>query len=127
MRQKTEKLKPIYDAFEKITADYRLEAACAKSCAFCCSEAGSIDVTTLEGLVIYEYIESLSRSRKKNVHKILTQDMKKREAGKIVPCPFLLKNKACMIYHIRPFACRSLMYLRPSLCIVSHRLPHDDP
>lgn len=108
---KQEKLKTIYDEFDEKTAAYRHDAACSKSCAFCCTAAGSIDITTLEGLVIREYIEKLPRPRSKSIHKILTQELKKREAKKVAPCPFLLKNNACMIYDIRPFACRRIYSL----------------
>ena len=111
MKQKKEQLKITYDAFDEKTAVYRSAAACAESCAFCCSQAGSIDITTLEGLVIKEFIENSPRARQKSMHKILAQELKKREAGKIVPCPFLQKNKTCMIYAIRPFACRRIYSL----------------
>ena len=108
---KQEKLKTIYDPFDENTAAYRHDAACSNSCAFCCTADGSIDITTLEGLEIREYIEKLPRPRSKNMHKILTQEFKKREAKKVAPCPFLLKNNACMIYDIRPFACRRIYSL----------------
>ncbi len=111
MNKKTQKLQSIYKTFEENTAEYRSKAACTKGCAFCCSEAGSIDITTLEGLVIQDHIAMLPRPRGKSIQKALVQDMKKREAGAVNPCPFLLKNKACMIYDIRPFACRRIYSL----------------
>ena len=33
------------------------------------------------------------------------------ENGRSSPCPFLLKNMACRIYDIRPFACRRIYSL----------------
>jgi len=111
MKQQIEKLKTIYDAFDEKTAAYRSEAACAKSCAFCCSQAGSIDIITLEGIVIWEYLAMMPRARQKNIQKVMTQDIKKREAGTVFPCPFLQKNKSCMIYDVRPFACRRIYSL----------------
>jgi hypothetical protein len=42
---------------------------------------------------------------------MLARDRKKSEAGKSSACPFLQKNKACMIYPVRPFACRRVYSL----------------
>ena len=111
MKQKIDELFEIYARFEADTADYRLKAACAKGCAFCCSDAGAIDITTLEGLVIGEQMGKMPRARQTNIKKALARDMKKRRAGGISPCPFLLKTRACMIYAIRPFACRRIYSL----------------
>lgn len=111
MKHKIGELKNIYEAFDEKTAVFRNEAACARGCAFCCTEAGSIDITTLEGLRIREYIGKLPRPRQKGIHKTLMQDLKMREAGKVSSCPFLQKNNACMIYDIRPFACRRIYSL----------------
>lgn len=106
-------LQGLYESFEADTADYRSQAACAKGCAFCCAEAGSIEITTLEGWVIRDFVENIPRARQKLVKKALSNDMKKREEGGIVACPFLMKNKACMIYEVRPFACRRIYSLHP--------------
>ena len=111
MQPKIDELKKIYDAFDSETAAYRSEAACTKGCAFCCTDAGSIDITTLEGVAIREHIGQMPGSRQAGIKKTLMRDMKKREAGRITPCPFLMKNNACMIYPIRPFACRRVYSL----------------
>ena len=111
MDRKIVELQALYESFEAETADYRSEAACAKGCAFCCREAGSIDITTLEGWVIRDAVGKMPRARQKLVKKALVKDMKTREEGGIAACPFLMKNKACMIYDIRPFACRRIYSL----------------
>ena len=111
MDRKIVELQALYESFEAETADYRSEAACAKGCAFCCMEAGSIDITTLEGWVIRDVIGKMPRAQQKLVKKALLKDMKTREEGGIAACPFLMKNKACMIYGIRPFACRRIYSL----------------
>ncbi len=113
MRQKTEALSKIYDLFDTETADYRKGAACSKGCAFCCTDAASIDITTLEGLVIRENLGKMARSRQTGIKKALKRDMKKRESGIVTPCPFLMKTRACMIYEIRPFACRRIYSVHP--------------
>jgi len=101
----------IYAAFEAETAVYRSEAACARGCAFCCTDASSIDCTTLEGLVIRNHIGRLPRARQTTLKKALRRDMQKREAGEKVPCPFLTKKAACAIYTVRPFSCRRIYSL----------------
>ena len=112
MEEKIRHLQPIYDAFEAAAAPYKADAACAKGCAFCCTDAGSIHITTLEGLVIRRRIEQLPRSRQVTVKKSLTADMKRRERTQPSACPLLMKNRACMIYDQRPFACRRIYSLK---------------
>ena len=111
MEEKLRKLNDSYDHFENETKNYVASAACDKGCAFCCIQAGSIDITTLEGVRIRETISQMPRNRQKEIKKVLAREMKNREAGEIVPCPFLQKNNACMIYEVRPFACRRIYSL----------------
>jgi len=101
-------LEKIYQDFELATAPYRSGAACKSGCAFCCTDAGRIDGTTLEGLRIRGRIGKMPRPRQLGIKKALKRDMQKREAGLPSPCPFLMKNNTCMIYPVRPFACRRI-------------------
>jgi len=101
-------LKKIYTEFEEKTQKYRENQACKKGCGFCCSDAGSIDITTLEGLQIRKAMKKFPKPRQKTLTKAFQQEIKKREKGIFVPCPFLMKNQACMIYEIRPFSCRRI-------------------
>jgi uncharacterized protein len=106
MDKKPDQIKDIYEAFETKAAAYKENAACRKGCAYCCRDAGRIDITTLEGLVILEKVRNLLRPQQVKVNKALAADLKKKEKGQGSACPFLMKNKACMIYEIRPFSCR---------------------
>lgn len=108
MKKKIQALKDIYKTFEAKTSEHKKNAACEKGCGFCCKEAGSIDITTLEGLVIRNAMKGFARSRQKSLTKLFQQEIKKRENKVIVPCPFLMKNNACMIYEVRPFSCRRI-------------------
>jgi hypothetical protein len=108
MRSNIVRLSQIYQEFERHAAPYRASAACRKGCAYCCTDAGRIDITTLEGLAIREVMGGLPRARQLMLNKALAADLKKREKGQTSPCPFLMKNKACMIYAARPFACRRI-------------------
>jgi hypothetical protein len=112
MQSKNSGLLTIYDDFETAAAPYKAEAACHKGCAFCCTDAGSIHITTLEGLVLRERIATLPRRRQIAVKKALATDMKRRERQKSSACPFLMKNRACTVYDDRPFACRRIYSLK---------------
>lgn len=108
MKNRKAELTRHYQQFELQGASYHQGAACARGCAFCCKQAGSIDITTLEGLRIREAIARLPRARRQTVNKALAREMKQREAGEVVPCPFLQRNDSCMIYDARPFSCRRI-------------------
>ncbi len=108
MKEKIPALKDIYEAFARKADELKRESACEKGCGFCCKEAGSIDITTLEGLAIRNAMKALPRSRQKTLTKLFQQEIKKREKGVVTPCPFLMKNNACMIYEDRPFSCRRI-------------------
>jgi Fe-S-cluster containining protein len=112
METSFKKVKEIYDQHESHTAAFREAAACEKGCAFCCTDAGSIDMTTLEGLLIRSRIEKLPRPQQKALYKALAKDARRREKGESSPCPFLLKNMACGIYDVRPFSCRRIYSLK---------------
>lgn len=111
MEEKLNRLREIYDDFESNVASYKADAACGKGCAYCCTDAGSIDTTTLEGLAIRSEILRLPRPLQLKAKKALNRDIKKRENGRPNPCPFLLKNRTCVIYNHRPFACRRIYSL----------------
>ncbi|SMC55717.1 Putative zinc-or iron-chelating domain-containing protein [Desulfocicer vacuolatum DSM 3385] len=108
IKAKVSKLKDIYRKFDQKANEAKKEQACEKGCGFCCKEAGSIDITTLEGFAIRDAMKALPRSRQKSLTKSFQQEIKKREKGIVVPCPFLMKNNACMIYEDRPFSCRRI-------------------
>ena len=55
MEEELNQLDAIYDAFEGDVASHKADAACGKGCAFCCTDAASIDITTLEGLAIRRF------------------------------------------------------------------------
>ncbi len=111
-REKILRLSLIYDAFESEAAPYKEAAACGKGCAYCCTEAGAIHITTLEGLAIQKAVAGLAKPQRTAVKKALAKDMARREKGLSSPCALLMKNKACMIYTARPFACRRIYSLK---------------
>lgn len=108
MKEKISALKQIYNNFEAQTLEYKKDSACEKGCGFCCKAAGRIEITTLEGLAIRKAMQRFPKPRQKTLTKLFQQEIRKREDKIVVPCPFLMKNNACMIYAVRPFSCRRI-------------------
>jgi len=73
---------------------------------------GSVDITTLEGIMIRERLAGLKRATAARVAKQINRDIRKKENGEQNRCPFLQKNDRCMIYTSRPFSCRQLYSLK---------------
>lgn len=112
MQARIDAVEAIYRDFELETAAFRSAAACRSGCAYCCTDAGRIDCTTLEGLRIRAHMARLPRPLQVRLQKDVKRDMRKREAGRPSACPFLMKTRACLIYPIRPFACRRIYSLQ---------------
>lgn len=108
LKEKREKLINIYSQFEKDVFDFKKQAVCKIGCADCCKNMATIDITTLEGIIIYERIDSFSSSIKKEIKKRLNQNKFEKEHKKLVNCPFLKEDNTCLIYDVRPFSCRWL-------------------
>jgi Fe-S-cluster containining protein len=83
-------------------------AICKAGCSYCCTDVGSVDIITLEGLIIQERINSLAKPLKAKIKKKLEQNKRKKEKQNIARCPFLKRNNTCLIYDIRPFSCSQL-------------------
>lgn len=111
MKEKASALSAVYAAFDADMATFRKGAACDRGCAFCCAEAGSIDIVTLEGLAIREAVARMPRPRQRALKKAVEKDVRKRLLGRTSACPFLLKNRSCAVYPVRPFACRRIFSL----------------
>jgi Fe-S-cluster containining protein len=107
-KEKREKLARIYQRFEQDASEYKKDAICKIGCAFCCTDVGNVDTTTLEGVIIQERIKKFPERLKRAVTKKVTQNRLEKENKKIARCPFLKEDDTCLIYEIRPFSCRQL-------------------
>ncbi len=70
---------------------------CRRGCAFCCHV--NVDITPLEAIRLARHERAAGRRA--------TPGRQDTVAPRNAPCP-LLKDGACTVYDIRPFACRSL-------------------
>jgi len=107
-REKRKKLQMLYELFETNADEYKKHAICKIGCTYCCTDAGKIDILTLEGLIIRERLKCMPKPLRRAIKKKLAQDKRANENKKIVRCPFLKKDNTCLIYDIRPFSCRRL-------------------
>ncbi len=88
LKQKREGLTGIYEGFEAETSEFSRQAVCRPGCAFCCTNMGNIDITTLEGLVIREHMSGFSAKVKKGIQNRVLRNRQEKEKGNSAPCPF---------------------------------------
>ncbi len=112
IEEKKEKLQEIYNQYEKDVGEFKKAAACVIGCADCCIDVGKIDITTLEGIIIYEQIAIFEEPLRSEIKAKLLQNKAESEERKLVRCAFLKEDNSCLIYHIRPFSCRQLYSVR---------------
>lgn len=105
-------LHDIYERFEAETSGYKRNAVCVKGCSFCCTFMGSVDITTLEGVIILERLSAFDQGQRSSILSAIEADRKEKEKGRNSPCPFLDEQGACSIYDVRPFSCRQLYSLK---------------
>ncbi|MDP3028872.1 MAG: YkgJ family cysteine cluster protein [Deltaproteobacteria bacterium] len=105
---KKENLRELYEQYEEDVAEFKKAAACELRCADCCIGVGDVDITTLEGVIIRERMDTFDKALQAEIKARLAQNKEEREEGKLSRCAFLKGDKTCMIYDIRPFSCRQL-------------------
>ena len=108
LEEKRKKLRELYDQYEREVVEFKKAAACEIRCADCCIDVGNIDITTLEGIIIYEQIASFEEQIHTEIKNRLAKNKAEREEKKLSRCAFLNEDKLCIIYDIRPFSCRQL-------------------
>ncbi|MFC1523278.1 YkgJ family cysteine cluster protein [Thermodesulfobacteriota bacterium] len=107
-----ETLQGIYQEYESASGQFKEQAVCGRGCAFCCFEAGKIDIVTLEGMILLESLESIPEADSTAIFLGFERDRTLRSKGKKSVCPFLDEQGACRVYNVRPFSCRQLYSLR---------------
>jgi Fe-S-cluster containining protein len=108
LKEKRKKLRELYDQYEKEVAEFKKASACEIGCADCCIDVGNIDITTLEGIIIHEQMNSFGEQLSAEIKNRLAKNKAEREEKKLSRCAFLNEDKLCIIYDIRPFSCRQL-------------------
>lgn len=106
--EKKEQLLTLYQEFEREIAPFRAQAVCVKGCADCCIQVGTVAATTLEGMLIREYLEGWSKQSRETVRRRLRMNRSEKLAQAFARCAFLDEQQACTVYPVRPFSCRRL-------------------
>jgi hypothetical protein len=102
----------LYEKYERLVEPYKSQAVCEKGCASCCIDVGSVGATTLEGLIIAEYLQGWDRQALKEIHRSLRENRNDKLKQVFVRCAFLDQEQSCRIYAVRPFSCRRLYSVR---------------
>jgi hypothetical protein len=102
----------LYDEYERLVQPYKSQAVCEKGCASCCIDVGSVGATTLEGVIILEYIQGWDRQTLKEMNRNLRENRKNKLNQVFARCTFLDQEQSCRIYAVRPFSCRRLYSVR---------------
>ena len=98
----------LYDEYERIVQPYKSQAVCEKGCASCCIDVGNVGATTLEGLIILEYLQGWDQPASEEISRSLKKNRSDKLKSVLVRCPFLDEEASCRIYAVRPFSCRRL-------------------
>ncbi len=112
LKEKEKRLKEIYECFDRDARAFKKHAICKIGCAYCCTDVGDVDTTTLEGVVIRDRVKRFPQPVRRDVKKKIDENRRAKETARIAPCPFLKVDETCMIYDIRPFSCRQLYSVR---------------
>lgn len=120
----------LIDSFSRRCKAEGKKIDCRKSCYLCCCQ--TVLVLPYEILPIVSYInKNLSKNDRAEIYERtvkkddITRHMKVQEFLSFKhPCP-LLKNKTCMIYHVRPMACRTYLSSSFAGCQSEYTNPKD--
>lgn len=112
LKEKKTKVYELYDEYERLVQPYKSKAVCEKGCASCCIDVGSVGATTLEGLIITEYLQGWDRQALKEINRNLGENRNDKLSQAFNRCAFLDQEQSCRIYAVRPFSCRRLYSIR---------------
>ena len=135
--QMTEAIKALYAAIDELLEAFLQRAgdegqpvSCKKGCAWCCHQ--EVFAITHEFLFLNEYVQKhmteeeqdavMKRAREKvklSMNKSVAEQLKIRAA-----CPFL-DSGTCLVYKVRPMACRIYLSASEPSCRKEHDKPSD--
>ena len=47
----------VYNEYERVVQPFKEQSVCERGCASCCIDVGNVGATTLEGMIILEYLQ----------------------------------------------------------------------
>jgi len=124
-------IEDLLEAFLRRSKAEGKPAICRKGCSWCCHQ--SVFAVTHEFLYIKDHIQNhisgetgykfMERARKRShltINRSLSEQLKLRE-----PCPFL-EEGSCLIYHVRPMACRIYLSSSEKACRKEYEQPANE-
>lgn len=112
LNQQSKALKALYREFQADTAEPMSAAVCSIGCCDCCTNVGEVYATTLEGVLILEYLKRKDPRQKQQLIDRIADNQRVKEQHRLARCAFLNDNGACAVYPVRPFSCRRLYSVR---------------
>ena len=98
----------VYNEYERVVQPFKEQSVCERGCASCCIDVGNVGATTLEGMIILEYLQSWDHQAIEKLNRSLKENRSEKLNSALVRCPFLDEEASCDIYDVRPFSCRRL-------------------
>ena len=111
-REKKKQVFELYEKYEGLVEPFKSQAVCEKGCASCCIDVGNVGATTLEGLIILEFLQGWDHQEIEEIDRSLRENRREKLNSVFVRCPFLDDEESCRIYTVRPFSCRRLYSVR---------------
>ena len=108
LKEKRRLIFELYERYELLVKPFKEQALCEKGCASCCIDVGNVGATTLEGMIILEYLQSWDHRAIEELNRSLRENRSEKLNSALVRCPFLDEEASCRIYEVRPFSCRRL-------------------
>jgi len=108
LREKKRLIFELYEKYERLVEPFKEQAVCEKGCASCCIDVGNVGATTLEGLIVLEYLQGWDHQALEEINRSLRENRREKLNSVLVRCPFLDGEASCRIYAVRPFSCRRL-------------------
>ena len=112
LHKKKQRLVELYENYERLVEPFKSQAVCEKGCASCCIDVGGVGATTLEGLIITEYLQGWDRQALKEINRGLRENRNDKLSQVFARCALLDQEQSCRIYAVRPFSCRRLYSVR---------------
>ena len=98
----------VYNEYERVVQPFKEQSVCERGCASCCIDVGNVGATTLEGMIILEYLQGWDHQESEELNRSLQENRSEKLNSVLVRCPFLDEEASCRIYDVRPFSCRRL-------------------
>ena len=98
----------VYNEYERVVQPFKEQSICERGCASCCIDVGNVGATTLEGMIILEYLQGWDHRAIEELNRSLRENRSEKLNSALVRCPFLDEEASCRIYEVRPFSCRRL-------------------